>query len=93
MDRRTDPVARIGGDELVVLFPETTAESACEILPRMKDQLLEAMRDNNWPVTFSIGAVTFINPPASIDVMFKEADAKMYDVKHTGKNMISHIPM
>ena len=91
INRSTDMVARIGGDEFVILFPETTTEPASEILLRIKDHLLEAMRHNNWPVTFSIGAVTFINPPASVEAMFKEADAKMYAVKNTGKNKISHI--
>ena len=90
MNRRTDMVARIGGDEFVILFPETTTEPAGEILLRIKEHLLETMRYNNWPVTFSIGAVTFINPPPSVEAMFKEADARMYAVKHTGKNMISH---
>lgn len=57
---------------------------------RSQDRLLEAMKVNDWPVTFSIGAVTYINPPDSADAMLKEADARMYKVKQAGKNMILH---
>jgi PleD family two-component response regulator len=44
------------------------------------------VRDNGWPVTFSIGVATFINPPASIDEMIDAADAQMYFAKQNGKN-------
>jgi PleD family two-component response regulator len=49
------------------------------------------MKENGWPVTFSIGAVTFTTPPASITEMIKQADDLMYAAKRDGKDMVKHI--
>jgi len=48
------------------------------------------MQKNKWPATFSIGAVTFINPPASLDEIIEKADRLMYFVKNNGKNRFEH---
>lgn len=50
--------------------------------------LLDSMRKNDWPVTFSIGMVTYNEPPASVDEMIKAADTLMYSVKETTKNAV-----
>lgn len=88
--RDIDLVARIGGDEFCVLFPETDAKAAGELLTRLRIRLNDAMTAKEWPVTFSMGAITYITPPTSVESMLKEADAKMYEVKQNCKNSISH---
>jgi len=65
---------------------ETGAESATRVVGKLKKKLLELVRNNGWPVTFSIGAATFISPPGSIDEMSAAADAQMYFAKQNGKN-------
>ena len=45
---------------------------------------------NSGPITFSAGAVTFINPPDSVAEMIKKADSLMYLSKVGGKNTIRH---
>lgn len=91
--RSTDLVVRLGGDEFAILYPETATTSASEVLDKLQNHLLAAMSLNNWPVTFSIGAVTFLTPPVSAEAMLREADSRMYDVKMSGKNMISHVTL
>jgi diguanylate cyclase (GGDEF)-like protein len=88
--RNVDIVSRLGGDEFCILFPETSSAATVEILEKLQNHLLTTMKMNSWPVTFSIGAITYNNPPASAEAMLKEVDARMYAAKRGGKNMISH---
>jgi len=88
--RKTDVFARLGGDEFAILMPETTSAPAQQVLQRLRHLLLNAMRDREWPVTFSMGAVTFIEPPASVDEMVQRADALMYAGKQEGKDVIRY---
>lgn len=84
--RATDLVARLGGDEFVLLFPETDRD-ACEIvLSKILDQLKEAMNQNQWEITFSIGMTTYRIPPETVDEMIENADRLMYAAKQKGKN-------
>ncbi|MGB7970710.1 MAG: GGDEF domain-containing protein [Candidatus Deferrimicrobiaceae bacterium] len=88
--RTTDIVARLGGDEFAILFPETGEESARAVLSKLRDTVSGSMQTNGWPITLSIGAVTFRKPPESVDRMLKTADALMYEAKRDGKSRIRH---
>jgi len=88
--RAMDTVARLGGDEFAVLMPETDAGAARVAAARVRRRLLEAARAGRWPVTFSIGVVTFDAPPASVDEMLRAADELMYSAKRLGKNSVRH---
>ena len=46
------------------------------------------MERYNWPITLSIGLVTFEKIPISVDEMIKIADDTMYGAKKAGKNLI-----
>lgn len=52
------------------------------------------MQEHNWPVSFSIGVISFDLPPSDFDEAVKLADALMYQVKKSGKNNIlfEHYP-
>ena len=86
--RKTDSVARLGGDEFAVLLTETNQESARVVLSKIQGSLLEEMKKNKWPVTFSIGVVTCSVAPLSTDALISMADELMYSVKRDGKNAI-----
>ena len=88
--RTIDVVARMGGDEFVILFPETDYEAAQELIERMRLKFGKLMAKHKWPVTFSIGMITFESPPISVDQIIKEADDLMYLAKKRGKNKIEH---
>ena len=88
--RMVDCVARMGGDEFAVVFPDIDYGSAALVVKRIGDALLETMKRDNWPVTFSIGVATFKRPPESIDLLLNSADDLLYEVKKSGKNNIRH---
>jgi len=86
--RRVDIVARIGGDEFVVLLPETNAAAAAVALYHIREAL-QSVADGYGPeVTASFGAVTFVSPPASVEEMLQLADVAMYQAKNAGRDRI-----
>jgi diguanylate cyclase (GGDEF)-like protein len=88
--RNSDLLARLGGDEFALLLPETTAEGATDVLARLQERLAREMVHKGWPVTVSIGAVTFLRPPPDVDLMIRRVDALMYAAKRKGRARIEH---
>lgn len=86
--RKTDIISRLGGDEFAILFPETDQLSAKAAVSRIHKGLLDEMERSNWPVTFSIGAMTFVDTPSTANELIKLADNLMYQAKNSGKNSI-----
>jgi diguanylate cyclase (GGDEF)-like protein len=84
--RSTDMLARLGGDEFVLLLPETGEEAARMAITRVFKCVIQETQSHGWPVTVSIGVVTFNRMPNSVDEMIRAADNAMYSVKNTGKN-------
>jgi len=89
--RKIDFAARLGGDEFAVLFPMLKKDNALSVLETLQIELLDAMKEKAWPVTFSIGAITFTMVTESSRDMVKKVDDLMYTVKKSGKNNISHL--
>jgi diguanylate cyclase (GGDEF)-like protein len=88
--RSTDTIARLGGDEYALLLPETGADEAKRAMQKIHAKLLIAMQRKNWPVTFSIGVVTFETSPDSVESMIKVVDELMYSAKRNGKNQVMY---
>jgi diguanylate cyclase (GGDEF)-like protein len=86
--RRTDIIARIGGDEFAIVLPETDCRSAIAAATKVRDNLSRAVGKNGWPVTFSMGIVTRLGAQCSLKDSMKKADDLMYTAKKNGKNMI-----
>jgi diguanylate cyclase (GGDEF)-like protein len=82
--RSTDLVARMGGDEFVVLLPETGRESAQAALEKLRDRVKDASLDAGAKVTASIGAVSFPRAPLDVEALVHEADRAMDAAKSAG---------
>ena len=69
--------------------PEREA-AAQAILERIRGRFAEEMNRKKWPVTVSVGAVTFLHPVRDVDAMVRQIDERMYRAKKAGRNCIVH---
>lgn len=87
--RNFDLCARFGGDEFLVVLPETELEEACAVGQRVAAQLMRsrlAVADvDPLAVRVSIGAATREESDTSLHELIARADAAMYDAKPMGE--------
>jgi diguanylate cyclase (GGDEF)-like protein len=86
--RPSDLTTRLGGDEFAVLLSETGAEEAKATLERLHSLLAHRFAPTASGVTSSIGAVTYLRVPDSVETMVHQADIRMYAAKNQGRNRI-----
>ncbi|MEO0574124.1 MAG: diguanylate cyclase [Pseudomonadota bacterium] len=86
--RTTDFVARIGGEEFVILFPDTELRSAMAVSDKLRDQIAQTSFENigvDRPLTVSCGVtVQIIGDDA--DSLYARADGALYQAKNDGRN-------
>ena len=88
--RPQDTLARHGGEEFILLYPETELDQAHIALVRLQRELTRTLflfEDKKLLITFSAG-VTGWNPGETLDQVLARADAAMYEAKETGKNKV-----
>ncbi|WP_254950448.1 MULTISPECIES: diguanylate cyclase [unclassified Cyanobium] len=87
--RKSDRLARWGGDEFIMMMPRVQADEALQVANR----LCESVACHTFPggrvVTLSIG-VAERRPHESLDQWFDRADAALYAVKKAGRNAARH---
>ena len=91
--REGDLVARIGGEEFVVLMPNATTEEAANAAERMRARLeRDPMQPVGEVVTASFGVTSTEDVDARLDVLLKAADDALYTSKREGRNRVSLAP-
>jgi diguanylate cyclase (GGDEF)-like protein len=89
--RPTDFACRYGGDEFVVILPETSLLDGIMIAQRWHELILNVARQMKVKVSSSIGIDEFnTNLSVSAEDFFNKVDQELYSAKRTGKNKISH---
>jgi diguanylate cyclase (GGDEF)-like protein len=86
--RETDTISRWGGEEFLVLLPETSGVSPIAALTRLRENLKTYCVRQDIPdlrVTFSAGMTTY-RGDESIDDAIARADKALYEAKATGRN-------
>ena len=87
--RQSNVVARYGGDEFIVLMPETGAEQAQVLAERLRQWLATDPMLSEHRITGSFGVGSFPMHGFSIEDIIRVADAGMYVSKRSGGNLVS----
>jgi two-component system, cell cycle response regulator len=91
--RSVDLVARLGGEEFIVVMPETDLAIATQVAERLRAAVSRepfAVPGNpeKIPVTISIGVTATGVPDDGPDTMIKRADVALYTAKARGRNCV-----
>jgi diguanylate cyclase (GGDEF)-like protein len=98
MVRRHDIVSRYGGEEFVVVLPETSADAAVEKLESIRAAVEAAAirlprQQGSGSLTISAGVSTFPADGVTTDDLLDEADARLFRAKESGRNrVIGRVP-
>ncbi|PSJ47945.1 hypothetical protein C7H85_03840 [Zobellella endophytica] len=90
--RSLDVIARIGGEEFLILLPETGMREArtaawhlCEAIVATPPRLASGQP---IPLTVSMGVSAWENEGEDVDLLLKKADDALYEAKRTGRNRV-----
>jgi diguanylate cyclase (GGDEF)-like protein len=84
--RSTDVAARYGGDEFVVMQPETCADAAATTGERIRQAAHGCVGE--LAVSVSVGVACYPTDACGPDVLFRVADQALYEAKRRGKNVV-----
>lgn len=85
--RKTDICARWGGEEFIILSPETTEENIENLAEKLRYAIENYDFDIPKKITASFGVTQYINGETS-EQMIKRADKAMYQAKENGRNRV-----
>lgn len=88
--RRQDVLGRYGGDEFVIVLPETESSGAMMVGERCRKAIYEGVvLNSDYHLTVSMGISSFPNPKIiTLDDMIRLADSALYEAKSRGKNRV-----
>jgi len=81
--RSTDLISRFGGDEFVMILPETKITTAQKIAQRIIETTAQA---STGTFTVSIGLAALVNESDTVESVLNRADQALYKAKKAGKN-------
>jgi diguanylate cyclase (GGDEF)-like protein/PAS domain S-box-containing protein len=90
--RKSDTIARIGGDEFVLVLPQVAQpKDAAKLAQRILDVFQEpfVFDDHRLEITTSIGIAVYPDDGKDIDILLRNADNAMYQAKEEGRDMYS----
>ena len=85
--RETDSAFRVGGEEFVVLMPDTDALGGALVAERLRGHIETVTLQTTHPVTVSLGVAT-LRPTDTTSEWLKRTDNHLYLAKETGRNRV-----
>ncbi len=87
--RDADFPARYGGEEIVIIFPETAIEPAAVMAERLRAKVQRYFTNGGPSITVSIGVSCISEPDVTTgSELIRQADKALYKVKRSGKNRV-----
>ncbi|MEK6195982.1 MAG: GGDEF domain-containing protein [Deltaproteobacteria bacterium] len=86
--RDVDSVGRYGGEEFVMLLPETDKAPARGLSERLRKGIAALELGNLPQITISMGVATFPEDGRTVDELLQKADAALYAAKKKGRNRV-----
>ncbi|MGR3765761.1 diguanylate cyclase [Rossellomorea sp. NS-SX7] len=86
--RVQDTVIRYGGEEFVIIFPNTPVKDAYACLDRCRQDFSSLVFEDAGSCTFSAGITEFTDPSKPIDEWLRLADQALYEAKENGRNRV-----
>ena len=86
--REEDIICRYGGEEFIIILPETTGDGALVYAERMRQMLKEDEFFKKHEITFSGGISTFPYNGKDLEALFKSVDKSLYAAKYAGKDCV-----
>jgi diguanylate cyclase len=89
--RGTDFIARFGGEEFVLLMPDTGPTAGAKLLEKLRASIEACpFHFKGEPVTITISmGLTAFKPGEHSDLVLKRADQALYRAKHAGRNQVA----
>jgi diguanylate cyclase (GGDEF)-like protein/PAS domain S-box-containing protein len=88
--RREDLVARIGGEEFAVMFPDTSIEHALMVCERLRAEVASTpIRVGGSTIAVTVSGGVAILGPAGLDDALKQADKALYHAKDGGRDQLA----
>ncbi len=87
--RQVDGLGRLGGEEFLILLPETESEPALEVAERLRQAIADTRipwQAHSLSVTISIGVATIQETDTGIDAVLMRSDNALYTAKARGRN-------
>ncbi|MEA1926640.1 MAG: diguanylate cyclase [Candidatus Auribacterota bacterium] len=91
--RRQDILGRYGGEEFLIILPETTGEAAAVLMERCRRKVaetpyIEDSQSSSVSVTFSAGIAELTGDDHSIEDLIERADRALYKAKENGRDQV-----